>query len=341
VMALRNGLLLAGAAIPFAVLCAVLAAQGVLGKFWFWTFQYAKEYVSEVPLWAAWSLFVYAGQNITQANLPIWLLGGAGAAALWFVRWKGETRVFLTGLIVTSFLAICPGFYFREHYFILLLPAAGLLVGVAMASIEHLLGRVVSPTVARMVALAIFVAAVGGYVVNEQRYLFAMSTRELSRTRYGTNPFIEAVDVARYLRENTTPQDRIAVVGSEPEIYFYANRKSATGYIYTYPLMEPQRYASHMQDEMMQEIEAAHPTYLVFVGINTSWLARPTSDQRILNWVERYSRACYDRVGIADIYSMDTTAMRWDGEVPGYKPRSPNIVSTFRRKSDAPCAVAR
>jgi hypothetical protein len=339
-MALGNGLLLAGAALPFAILCAVLAAQGVLGHFWFWTFQYAKEYVSEVPLSAGWSLFVDTGKDITQANLPIWLLGGVGVAALWFVRWKGETRVFLTGLIVTSFLAICPGFYFREHYFILLLPAAGLLVGVALASLEHLLGRVVSLTAARMVALAIYVAAVGGYVVNEQRYLFSMSTRELSRTRYGANPFIEAVDVARYLRANTTPQERIAVVGSEPEIYFYANRKSATGYIYTYPLMEPQRYASHMQDEMMQEIEAARPKYLVFVGISTSWLARRTSDRRILDWVERYSQACYDLTGVADIVSMDTTAMRWDGDAPGYQPRSGNIVYTFRRKSDAPCAVA-
>jgi hypothetical protein len=92
---------------------------------------------------------------------------------------------------------------------------------------------------------------------------------------------------------------------------------------------------------MMQEIEAARPKYLVFVGIDTSWLARPTSDRRILNWVERYARVCYDRVGVADIYSMDTTVVRWDGAASGYQPRSHNIVYTFRRKSDAPCAVAR
>ena len=41
-MARRSGLLVAGAAIPFAVLCAVFAAQGVLGRFWFWTFQCMK-----------------------------------------------------------------------------------------------------------------------------------------------------------------------------------------------------------------------------------------------------------------------------------------------------------
>ena len=45
--------------------------------------------------------------------------------------------------------------------------------------------------------------------------------------------------------------------------------------------------------------------------------------------------------GVADIYSMETTAMRWDGQASGYTPRSPNVVYTFRSKSDAPCAVTR
>jgi hypothetical protein len=168
-----------------------------------------------------------------------------------------------------------------------------------------------------------------------------MSTRELSRVRYGPNPFIEAAEIARYLREHTTPQDRIAVVGSEPEIYFYANRKSATGYIYSYPSMERQRHAARMQDEMIREIETAHPKYLVFVGIQTSWIARRTSNPRILNWAHRYSRECYDMIGIADIISLHTTVMRWGGAALGYQPQSPSLVYTFRRKSDAPCAVAR
>src|SRR5436309_9685780 len=43
-------LLAAGAAVPLAVLCAVFVAQGVLGRFWFWAFQYAIQYVSEVGL---------------------------------------------------------------------------------------------------------------------------------------------------------------------------------------------------------------------------------------------------------------------------------------------------
>jgi hypothetical protein len=338
VMAVRTGLLLAGSAVPFAFVCAVLAAQGVLGTFWFWTFQYAREYVSELPVWAAGSVFVESARTIMQATVPLWCLAGVGLVALWVTRWKSETRVALTGLLVASFLAVCPGFYFRPHYFILLLPAAALFAGVAVVAIADLLGRVAPPTIARALALVVFVSVVVGYVLGEQRYLWSMTPRELSRSIYGPNPFVEAVDIARYVRERTPPDGRIAVIGSEPEIYFYAHRKSATGYIYTFPLMEPQRYAPQMQDEMMREIEAVYPHYLVLAPVSVG--ARPTSDPRFLDWVRRYVGACYEAAGIADVHSKDATAVRWDGEVSGYRPRSPYLVYTFRRNRAAPCMVA-
>ena len=337
--ALGSGALLAGAAIPFVTIAAVFAAQGVFGRFWFWTFEYAKTYISEVSLSQAWPFLTNAWAAVTQATLQIWLLGAAGAGAVWLSGWPSRTRVFLTSLLVASFVAICPGFYFREHYFILLLPAAALFVAVAVVALERGVGRLVPVNRARIVALAAFAACIGWYVVEERAYLFSMPLRDVSRIRYGNNPFIEAPEIANYIREKTDPTDRIAVLGSEPEIYFYANRKSATGYIYAYPLMEPQPYAPRMQDEMIQEVEAAHPKYLVFIGVRSSWLHQPDSDLKIVNWTERYTGACYETAGIADIHSMEETTMRWDGDVAEFEPRSQAVVYTFRRKSDAPCVV--
>jgi hypothetical protein len=106
---------------------------------------------------------------------------------------------------------------------------------------------------------------------------------------YGPNPFPEALRVAEYLREHTNPTDTIAILGSEPEIYFYAHRHSATGYIYTSGLMEPQRFAGQMQREMMREIETARPKYLVFVAVDTSWLRRRDSEPEIFDWFDRYT----------------------------------------------------
>jgi hypothetical protein len=207
-----------------------------------------------------------------------------------------------------------PGFYFRQHYFILLLPAAALLIAAAIVSLRFGLERGVSRNASRALAVSVFLVAVGAYVLNEREYLWSMSTLQLSREVYGANPFVEAEDIGRYIRDHTAPDDRVAVLGSEPEIYFYAGRKSATGYIYTYALMERQPYSLQMQHEMIQEIESAHPAYLVFVPIHTSWLPmRP--EEPILQWSGRYIGQCYDRVGVE------------------------GAVSIYRRKNSEPCAV--
>ena len=101
--------------------------------------------------------------------------------------------------------------------------------------------------------------------------------------------------------------------------------------------MEPQPYAVRMQDEMIREIEAAAPKYLVAVLIGTSWLARPSSDQKILSWFQRYMTACYTQVGLVDIHSVDRTTFKWDAEGPGYKPQSQNLVAIYQRTGPPSC----
>lgn len=338
VMAVRGMLVALGSAIPFGVLCAVLAAQGVLGRFWFWTFQYARQYVSETPLSAAWSMFVLGLGNVTRPDLPLWVLGACGLVLLWLVRWTIEARVFLSGLVIASLLAISPGFYFRNHYFVLLLPVVALLVGVAVASIARLLERVMPAAGARVTGAMLFGIIVAAYAVREQDYLFFVPARDVSKLIYGANPFADAPEIARYIRERTTAADRIAVLGSEPEIYFYANRKSATGYIYTYSVVEQQPLAPRMQAEMIHEVESAHPAYLVYIGIPTSWLARNPGEY-IFTWADRYAHKCYDLAGVAEIFSSSESVFRWDADAAGYVPRSKFLVYTFRRKSAVPCAV--
>jgi len=50
--------------------------------------------------------------------------------------------------------------------------------------------------------------------------------------------------------------------------------------------MELQPYATAMQRQMIHEVEAVDPRYLVFVSATRSWLARPGSDQTIFGWFE-------------------------------------------------------
>ena len=345
----RAGIVLVGAMLPFAILCVVLAATGSLGRFWLWTIRYAGPYAAQVPWANAWPSLVDGLHAVTVATWPLWLLGALGLVALWLPPsrlppsrlrpWRHETRVSVTAILLASFAATCPGFYFRQHYFIVMLPAVAMLAGVGSVSIGGLVARRLPAAAAGAAATALFLAAVLAYGARERDYLFAMSARELTRTRYGRNPFVEAPEIGRYLRERTSADERIAVIGSEPEIYFYARRRSATGYIYMYPLTEHQALAPRMQDELIREIEAAHPRYVVFVGTRASWVSGPDPDRRVLDWADRYLRSCYDVVGVAERSPAGASEVRWDAQVTNYRPHTQDVTYTLRRRNDAPCAV--
>ena len=126
--------------------------------------------------------------------------------------------------------------------------------------------------------------------------------------------------------------DKIAVIGSEPQIYFYANRKSATGYIYVYGLMEPQDYASKMQLDMIQEIEETRPKYVVFVNVPYSWLLRPNSDTTILKWAQRYLNSNYHTVGLVDMLTDGSYQAYWDDDPRINRPPSEFNVYVLKRK---------
>jgi hypothetical protein len=262
-------------------------------------------------------------KRVAQPNLLLWSLAAAG---LVLAYWSGNTRPrakFATGFFVFSFLAVCPGFYFREHYFVLLLPAVALLVGVAIGSARDLLHS--------GLPLCLFVAALVYSVAGQRQFLFRMTPVQACRAEYGINPFPEAVEVAKYIREHSGKDARIAVLGSEPEICFYAARHSASGYIYTFALMEPQPYALTMQQEFIRDLEAARPEYAVMVDIPYSWLVRPSSEHLVFDWWRDYGPAHYKPVGFADLLPTGQTAYTWDA---AQRPQSSPLNLTVFKRTD-------
>src|SRR5438132_1391274 len=124
----------------------------------------------------------------------------------------------------------------------------------------------------------------------------------------------------------------LSLCGTSAEIYFYAGRRGATGHVYMYPLMEDQPYASRMQRQMIDEIEAARPRFVVLVNASASWNVRPQSDRTLFEWWARYAKN-FDRVGFVDIVSDRLTTYAWGAEAAGYVPKSLVWVAVFERKS--------
>ena len=323
-----------GVAVPLVATCLALRAAGVFDRFWLWTVDYARSYASERNPRNAWRYISEGFSGVTGPSFLLWVLGGLGFVAIWLERGTKSRARFITALLAGSLLAVAPGLIFRQHYFVPLLPAVAILVGAAVAVGGRLLPVEFPPPVRTGAPLLFFAIALGHSLWSQGELFACRSPTQIARDIYGGDPFPEAIEIARYIRANSESDRRIAVLGSEPEIYFYARRRSATGYIYTYGLVESQPYAHHMQEEMIHEIEAAKPEYLIFVNVWTSWLAPEGSANRILDWYRSYADR-YQLVGVADIYPERTT-YRWGRDAAAYKARSEYVVYVFRRPPASP-----
>jgi len=283
-------LLAIGASVPYGLVCLWLWAAGVFPQFWFWTVTYGSQYASGIPMVKAADMVSYTLRTVVGPNLVFWILPWVGMLMMWWDdRIDLNRRVMLLLLLLCSLAAITVGFYFRQHYFILLLPVLSLLIGLGVTRSLRLLGR--DQSIELFLALGVvcvaFLAGAAILIFNGPVW-FTLSPKAAVERVYLTTVFNDAREAAAYIRENTKPDDRIAVVGSEPEIYFYSRRKSATGHIYTYALMELHPYARKLQEEMIQQIEQSKPDYVVYVKNDLSWLTQADSEKLLLDWWPKY-----------------------------------------------------
>jgi hypothetical protein len=201
-----------------------------------------------------------------------------------------------------------------------------LLAGITISTAYEYLRRANVPVFATWIPAVVLVLIYASAVYGQKKLLFKMDPLHVNREMHERHGFPEAMVVADYIRDHSSPQDRIAIIGSEPEIYFLSHRRSATGYIYMYPLMENQKYALRMQSEMIHEVESTQPKFVVFVDNQLSWgwgppwnASEPHMD--IFAWARDYVNADYELVAEVPIHA-----------APDYLWGAPCRFYIFRRK---------
>jgi hypothetical protein len=295
---LKSGLIFGlGIFLPFGLFCASTIIAGNFQLFLFWTFAYGLNYGTMLPWSEGVSNLSMHLQESHYISMELWMLAAAGPLLAWSRKTDRKHVLFVIMFWLFSFLGTAMGLYFRPHYFILTLPAFAILIGLAVASLQRILDFSRLRNVLKTLPLILFGTILSWMVYYQAPVFFFMSPFRACQYLYQMNPFVESIFAANYIREHSPPDARVAVVGSEPEIYFYAHRESATGYIYTYALMEKQFNAPAMQRQMIAEIETNKPEYIVYVPYQLSWLIRPYSDRTIFNWFEKYASKYYDEVG--------------------------------------------
>jgi hypothetical protein len=339
---LKRGLLFGlGLILPLGLFCISCVIADDFGRFWFWTVVYAHKYATLLPWSEGWQNLTRHLELTRMVSPGLCLLAMAGLPLAWLNRTTRPAALFVGLFWLFSFLGVSLGLYFRGHYFVLVLPAFALLVGLAVTTLQRILAFGRMKNVLQTLPIILFVAALGWVVFYQAQFFFQLPPPRVWENLYQSNPFVEAAAVADYVRDHSARDARIVVLGSEPEIYFYAHRHSATGYIYTYALMEPQPAALQMQQEMIREIEAVRPEYLVWVGFPNSWLTKPTSARTIFDWFSGYANGLYEKAGIVKTGAHGETTYLWGDEAKNYRGQLDECLVLYRRKSDSDSDPAR
>jgi 4-amino-4-deoxy-L-arabinose transferase-like glycosyltransferase len=327
----RLALYAAGVAAPIVLTGLILWRAGVWDKFWWWTVTYAQAHATAIG-WADGKIRL--GNYFARVTWDgvFWDLALAGLVPVLMARGRAEEKFFFLSLLFFSAVSVCPTLQFTNHYFVLMLPVVSLLAARALVPVAAWLA-------AQRWALArgapwILFGLIWAGVAWCHLVPFALwGPEEAAALMYPSNDFQVYPVVAGYLKSHSPAGATFAVLGSEPELLFYAHRRSVTGYIYMYDLVQPQPFRERMTREMMSEVERGRPDYVVFVNTIYSWLPySPFGFDEIKNWFMRYTESEYDPCGVV---TFPPNVCVWGPDCFQRVPLGHRFVVIFQRKPAA------
>jgi len=149
---------------------------------------------------------------------------------------------------------------------------------------------------------------------------------------YPGNYFAQMPTLGRRISEISKSEDRIFIFGSEPELFFYARRASATRYILLNPLYGPYSDALERQETAIQDILKAKPAVVVYYPL--ALFKMPGSKHRFSSWSLNYVQ----NHGVLDSFlSLDPTGQchfycGQDGDSPRLPKDHKYLALVFRVK---------
>jgi len=208
-----------------------------------------------------------AGRVIGLANLGVlpFVVAGPWVALslLGFVHVirRGENRWgwLLSGWLLAGVMSMIFVGRIYAHYYAHLLPALSLMVplGVRFLRVRWR----VAPVRAGAFILLVGALAAGAIAVNGQVYLHdSVDARHLSKFAGDSGRWeIESPALARYIADNTSPDDRIYNLGFDSELYFYAHRRPATRYLHDLPFVADYSRV----EKALEDLKEAPPIFVI------------------------------------------------------------------------------
>jgi hypothetical protein len=298
---------------PYLICVFYMLLNGHFNEFWFWTIKYpgierlSKNWGNAVPLFKHFFSFLSAGSWL------FWGFGTLGLVSLVKSSWPFSLKMYPVLLLFFSFFSVATGYHFYPHYFIMLLLPVSLINALF---IEKLLAylKLKKWRYLTIMPVALFLFTVCQPIFTHEAYFINPNLTILSHTMYEGNPFVEAERVGQILANRSQPTDKIAVLGSEPEILVAANRTSALSQIYVYALVSMDSFAQKERQKAVNEIITTRPRFIVQATALSSWM-NSVGMQQVESVLRDIVKNNYKLIGIAYAQDKANSVYRWDSEV--------------------------
>lgn len=186
-------------------------------------------------------------------------------------------------LLGIALVAVCPGWYLRQHYFHYLFIPAALMMAYSLANYEALFGAFAQKIKReRFVALGLLIT-----LAVQAEYIALKSPDHVSATMYRGACFSEMRQIGNYLKERSKENEYVGQLTREPQIWFYSQTQAASGFLYSFPLVENHTYAGKMVEQYIQETETHHPNWFIYSDPHEID-DNPANVTRLKNWSKEY-----------------------------------------------------
>lgn len=268
-------------------------AHGLGEELYYWSFAHSALYSATVQV--MWERVGDKLWGLVRGDFVV--LGLAALGVVVGFRRRRADGLFLAGFLLLSLVGTLPGKAYK-HYFCQLLPALCLAAGPALAWLttrpREALARAAVAALATAAIVGVPVAVHSGYYVSESR-------ERIARVEFGLNPFFEAEAIAAYLRRAADPGDRVLVVGSEPQIHFLSGLRSATPFIYFYPMVRDYPRHVEFQERTWRELSADPPEWIIRTDVPTSVMWDGRAQRTLLDNITELVRNDYALRGISTV----------------------------------------
>jgi len=180
---------------------------------------------------------------------------------IYFYSKHFKDHVLFLGLFLSCIVGTIGGVML--HYYLLAIPILSIICSVTLVYLGE---NLKSLKIEKFKNLSIFfmVLVCSFSLIFPFRERFFLSSQDITNWTFsGDDPAEESVIISNELKKITKDTDKVFIFGNQPEILYYAHRKSMTRFVITYPILIKTSLSAKYEKELIDDLQNNPPEVIV------------------------------------------------------------------------------